>query len=260
VRKLAALLAFAAPLAAQAQEARQAGELVRFVSCPIYRDADSGKKSGCWLADDPATGKRWDVSQSPTKPNWDYAVLVEGRVANAPPDPCGASVLDPVRASILPGERCTRHMLPAEGYRGRKFVLPARNIQPLSVAREAPPGPYGERVFTTFFEFDRDFLIYQYDDFIIDHAVTWIRAARPKKLVVTGFAATGPEQVSGRTLAERPEVARERAESIAETLRRLLPGMTVETRWRTGATPVDLPDADTIPGQSQRRAEIRALF
>lgn len=257
MRRLAALLAMLAPLSAQAQEA---GELVRFVSCPIYRDADAGKKSGCWLADDPATGQRWDVSPSPTKPNWDYAVLVEGRVAKAPSDPCGARVLDPVRASILPGERCTRHMLPAEGYRGRKFVLPARNIQPLSVARPVPPGPYGERVFTTFFEFDRDFLIYQYDDFIIDQAVTWVRAAKPKKLVVIGFAATQPEQVSGRTLAERPEVARERAESIAETLRRLLPGMTVETKWETDAQPTGDADADTIPGQSQRRAEIRALF
>lgn len=257
MRRLATLLAVLAPLSAQAQEA---GELARFVACPIYRDADFGKKSGCWLADDPASGMRWDVSQSPTKPNWDFAVLVEGRVAKSPPDPCGAAVLDPVRTSILPGERCTRHMLPAEVYRGRKFVLPARNIQPLSVARAVPPGPYAERVFTTYFEFDRDFLIYQYDDFIIDRAVTWIRAAKPKMLVVTGFAASEPEQVSSRALAERPEVARERAESMAETLRRLLPGLPVETRWEIAAKPTDDPDADTIPGQSQRRAEIRAVF
>ncbi len=256
MRTLATLAALALPLSAQAAET---GDLVRFVSCPVYRDADSGKKSGCWLATDPQTGKRWDVSQSPYKPNWDFAVLVEGRVSAASADPCGAPVLDPVRTSILP-DPCTRHMLPAEGYKGRKFVLPARNIQPLSVARPVPPGPYAERVFTTYFEFDRDFLVYQYDDFIIDNALTWIRAAKPKKLVVTGFAATEPETVSGRVLAERPEVARERAESIAETLRRLVPGLPVETQWEAGAKPTRDPDADTIPGQSQRRAEIRVVF
>ena len=139
-------------------------------------------------------------------------------------------------------------------------MLPPRNIQPLSVARDTPPGPYAERVFTTYFEFDRDFLVYQYDDYIIDKAVTWVRAAKPKKLVVTGFAATEPETVSGQMLAERPEVARERAESIALTLRRLLPELPVETKWELAAKPTDDPDADTIPGQSQRRAEIRAIF
>ena len=256
MKKLATLLAALAPLSAATAET---GDLVRFIACPVYRDADSGKKSGCWLATDPATGHRYDVSPSPYKPNWDYAVLVEGRVNAAPTTPCGDTVLDPVRTSILP-DPCVRHLLPAEGYPGRKFKLPTRNIQPSSVARPVPPGPYAERVFTTYFEFDRDFLVYQYDDFQIDNAVNWIKAARPKKLVVTGFAATLPETVSGRQIAERPEVAKERAESIAQTLRRLLPGMVVEAKWDVAAQPTSDPDADTIPGQSQRRAEIRALF
>jgi len=256
VRIFFAILALAAPLSAQAQEA---GALIRFISCPVYRDADFGKKSGCWLADDHESAGRYDVSLSPYKPDWNFEVLVEGRVSDAPPDPCGATVLDPVRTSILPVP-CTRHMLPAEGHPGRKFVLPPRNIQPLSVERPVPPGPYRERVFTTYFEFDRDFLVYQYDDYIIQQAETWIRVAKPRKLVVTGFAATEPEMVSGRMIAERPEVAQERAEAIAVTLRRLLPGMTVETQAQIGAKPTDDPDADTIPGQSQRRAEIRAVF
>ena len=85
-------------------------------------------------------------------------------------------------------------------------------------------------------------------------------AARPKKLVVTGYAATAPETVSGVKLAERPEVAKERAETIAETMRRLVPGLAVETKWKTAATPTDDPEADGLPWQSQRRAEIRAVF
>ena len=83
----------AAPLSAQAQ---QAGELVRFIACPVYRDTDSGRKSGCWLADDRESGIRYDVSQSPYKPDWNREVLVEGRVSADPPTPCGATVLEPV--------------------------------------------------------------------------------------------------------------------------------------------------------------------
>jgi hypothetical protein len=151
-------------------------------------------------------------------------------------------------------------MIPAEGFPGRRYTLPRRNIGPLSVARPVPPGPYVARTFPVYFEFDKDFLVYQYDDWLIDNAVTWIRAARPKKLVVTGYAATAPETVSGVKLAERPEVAKERAETIAETMRRLVPGLAVETKWKTAATPTDDPEADGLPWQSQRRAEIRAVF
>lgn len=258
MRTIAILLAFAAPMAAQAQDA---GQLVRFVSCPVYRDADAGRKSGCWLVDDAAGGRRYDATMSPYKPNWDFAVLVEGRVSHEAPSLCGGdAVLEPVRTSILPDQRCPRHMLPAEGFPGRRFVLPARNIQPLSIPRAVPPGPYAERTFTTYFEFDRDFLVYQYSDFLIDNAVAWIRAARPRKLIVTGFAATVPEEVSGQLLAERPEVAQERAEAMAETLRRLVPDIPVEVRAELAAKPTDDPDADGLPGQSQRRAEIRAVF
>lgn len=255
-KALPLLLALTSPLAAQAQ---QTGDLVRFIACPVYRDVDAGRKSGCWLADDLQGGVRYDVSNSPYKPDWNYEILVEGRVSAEPGTACGATVLDAVRTSRL-DTPCTRHLIPAEGYEGRRFVLPRRNIDPLFVPRKVPDGPYGERVFPVYFEFNRDFIIYQYDDWLIDTAATWIRAAKPKKLVVTGFAATDPVTLSGRTIAERPEVARERAETIAETMRRLLPGMEVETRWKTGARPIDDPEADGIPSQSQRRAEIRALF
>ena len=249
-------MALCAPLSAHAAET---GALVRFVSCPVYRDADAGKKSGCWLADERASGLRYDVSPSPHKPDWNRAVLVEGRMAKDAGNPCGGIVLDPVRSSILP-DACPRHMLPAEGFTGRKFALPARNIAPMAVPRAIPPGPYAKRTFTLFFEFDRDFVLYQYSDFLLDDAITWISAAKPKRLVVTGFAATVPEAVSGQQLAERPAVAHERADKVAESLRRMLPGMAITTQARMAAKPVDHPDADGLPGQSQRRVEIRAVF
>ncbi len=252
-----ALLLLTAPTAAAAADTAQ---ILRFIACPIYRDTDSGRKSGCWLVDDPASGQRWDVSLSPYKPDWNFAVLVEGRPSTAAPDACGGQVLDPVRTSRLYDQPCTRHMLPAEGYPGRRYKLQGRYIDPLSVVRKVPPGPYGARTFPVYFEFDNDFLVYQYDDFLLDRAVTWLRVAKPKRVVVTGFAATAPEMLSGRRIAERPEVAKERAETVAETLRRLIPELAIEVRWQLRAQPIADADADTIPGQAQRRAEIRAEF
>jgi outer membrane protein OmpA-like peptidoglycan-associated protein len=111
-----------------------------------------------------------------------------------------------------------------------------------------------------FFEFDRAFVTYQYADFMLDNAVTWLAAAKPRRVVVTGFAATLPDEVSGQSLSERPQIARERAEKVAESLRRMIPGLSIEIRTGLAAEPVDHPDADGLPSQSRRRVEIAAEF
>lgn len=247
------LLGFAALATAQTAAAEQ----VRFITCPIYRDTDAGRKSGCWLADDRATGTRYDVTWSPSKPDWNHEVLVEGNVAAKQDESaCGGVVLDAVRTSILDTE-CPRHMLPGEDYKGRKFGLPRRNIAPLSVAREVPQGPYGSKTFSLYFDFDRDFVIYQYDDWLIDNAITWIRAAKPQRIIVTGWAATTQAQVSGRTIAEDPAIARARAEKITTALIRLgVDKSRIVTRWRTAAQPVDDPEADGLREASRRRVDI----
>jgi outer membrane protein OmpA-like peptidoglycan-associated protein len=250
VKTLAALIAMAAVTGGSAPET------VRFIACPVYRDTDNGKKSGCWLADDPASGRRFDVSQAPSKPDWNREVLVEGRVGSAPGDPCGGVVLEPVRTSILPGE-CTRHMLPAETYKGRPFVLPKRNVAPMSAERAVPPGPYAPTTFHLFYDFDRDFLIYQYDDYLLDQAITWIRAAKPKSIVVTGHAATDPVMVSGRSIAEDPAIARLRADRIAESLVRLgVDRRIITVRAEGKAMPVDVDTADGLAESSRRRVDI----
>jgi hypothetical protein len=252
-----ALAVLATPLVAAS--ASEVSHGVRFIACPIYRDTDAGLKSGCWLATDPETGIRWDVTMSPYKPDWNFAVLVEGVAATADDRPCGAAVLEPVRTSRLPTP-CARHMLPAEGLPGRKFVLPARNIRPLSNPPPPPPGPRAERTFTVFFEFDRSFVVYQYGDYLIDQAAQWIRATGPRRLVVTGYAASEAETVSGQVIAERPEVAQERADTVALSLGRLFPEIEIEARAVTASSATSHPDADGIVGQSQRRAEIVAKF
>ncbi|HVI99863.1 MAG TPA: hypothetical protein VM657_12440 [Sphingomonas sp.] len=249
-------------LVAATQAAAPAADPVRFVTCPIYRDTDAGRKSGCWLADDRATGVRYDVSRAPSKPDWNYAILIEGRVADGEAgNPCGGVVLDPVRTSILSSERCTRHMLPAEGFPGRRFVLGKRVVKPASVARATPPGPYRDRTFRLFFDVDRDFLIYEYDDYLLDQAITWIRAAKPRAIAVTGYAAMDAPDASGQRISEDPGIGRARAERVTEALARLgVDPAIITTRWSTEPQPVADPAADGLVEPSKRRVDIAATF
>jgi outer membrane protein OmpA-like peptidoglycan-associated protein len=238
-------------VSAEAAEVQQ-----RFVACPVYRDTDAGRKSGCWLATDPASDLRYDVSLAPTKPDWNHAVLVEGVASAENGTACGAPVLNPVRVSVLP-DRCTRHMLPAEGFPGRKFKLPARNIQPLSAPREVPPRPFQRRTFYLFYDFNSDFGVYQLDDYFLDRAASYIDGTTAREVVVTGFAATSPSQVSGRPIAEKADIARMRAESVAESLRRLSTrSYHIVVNWKYAAQPVAVDDADGLVEPSRRRVEI----
>lgn len=248
-------LALAALMSASVAQAAESTRELRFVTCPIYRDVDAGRKSGCWLADDPATGRRYDVGLAPTKPDWNNAVLVEGRLSDAK-DVCGGAVLDAVRVSVLQNT-CARHMLPAEGWPGRKFQLPVRNVAPAAAPRPAPPGPYGDRAFELVFDFDKAFLVYQLDDYLLDQAITWIRAAKPARISVTGWAATDGVDVSGVRLAENPDIARVRAQMVAEALVRLgVPRETIDVRWSGGAQPTLADGADGLSEPSRRRVDI----
>lgn len=249
--------AFSLALLAAPAMAASAADEVRFVTCPIYRDADSGKKSGCWLADDHESGVRYDVSPSPTKPDWNYAVLVEGRPAKDQTDVCGGVVLDPVRASILP-EPCVRAMLPAEGYPGRRFVLPERNVRPLYEPRKPFPQPYTMRTFEIPFEFGRSFITYQLGDYLIDQAVAYAIASHATRVEITGWAATTPSEVSGHRVAEPAALAKARADVAAQWMTGLgVPADRVKVSWRGGAEPIGMPGADGLSEPSRRRVDIR---
>jgi outer membrane protein OmpA-like peptidoglycan-associated protein len=243
------MLALADPRAAAADE-------LRFVTCPVYRDTDAGRKSGCWLADEPTTGVLYDVTQSPTKPDWNRAILVEGIVAPRQDGACGGMTLDPVRVSILDSP-CVRHMLPAEGFSGRTFVLPPRNVRPLSEPRPQPATPYRDRTFHVLFDFGRSFIVYQLSDFLIDQAVTYAKAVEARRVLVTGFAATRPVVVSGHELVEAPSLARARAELVAEWFRRAgIPADRIEVRWQGDAEVAPVEAADGLLEPSRRRVDI----
>ena len=93
-------LLFFMPMLLAADAATAQTDFRRFVTCPIYRDTDAGRKSGCWLGTQVETSQRFDVSNSPDKPLVGRQMLVEGVVSNEK-DICGGTVLQPVRISVL---------------------------------------------------------------------------------------------------------------------------------------------------------------
>lgn len=206
----------------------QIGDPVTFVACPTYRDTDAGRKSGCWLADDPGDGTTYDVSFGLVKPQVGQAVLVEGIPTDAPSTLCGGVVLQPVRTSTLP-DACPRSIIPAEDFPGRPYKSPPEQLKPASEPRTLPPGPYDTKEFTIYFEFGRDFLMYQYSELILEKISLYVKASQARQIRIEGFAATRAITVRNgsslpgntRQLREDYALARARAEMVAEALRRL---------------------------------------
>lgn len=251
-----ALAAALASLAAMAGAAQATAQELAFIACPIYRDTDAGKKSGCWLADDPATGVRYDLSLSPTKPDWNHAVLVEGRLGADQTDRCGGAVLDGARVSVLP-RPCVRAMLPAEGYPGRRFVLPPRNVRPLYAPATPVAKPYQARRFVIPFDFDRDFVTYQLSDYYLDQAVGYALSVGAARVEIVGYADTAKRVVSGEPLSEDRAVAKARAEKAAAWMRlRGVPVDRLAISWKTAPADSGDPAFDGLTGPSRRRVDI----
>jgi hypothetical protein len=93
------------------------------------------------------------------------------------------------------------------------------------------------------------------------HAVlTAPDAARPRRIRITGHAATATAMVSGHCLAERAAIARERAELVTEALMRLgVDQRRVETRWQARSQPAPVRGADGLAEPSRRRVDIEVL-
>ncbi len=224
----------------------------RFIGCPVYRDTDAGRKSGCWLVTDPADGRQYDVTDARLKPILGQQILVEGVVTATNGELCGGIVLQPVDVSVL-SQTCKGHVIPAEGHPGRHFALPATVLQPSSVPRVLPAPPYEPRSYTIEFELDSDFLVYQYAELIIEQASLYAKASKPRRIVITGYAATRPIEVSGQQIVENIAIAEARARMIAEALSRLgVRRDVMELKW------LDAPVESTGPltEASRRRAVI----
>lgn len=209
----------------------------RFVTCPIYRDTDAGRKSGCWLGTQVETSERFDVSNSPDKPLVGRQMLVEGVVSNER-DICGGVVLQPVRISVLP-EPCPEIVIPAEGWPSKPSTLPPNVIAPLAVPRKLPQPPFEEKQFHLIFDYDSDFLVYQSVELTIENAALLAQASKAKRVLVTGFADTRGVEASGRVFREPLSLAKARAEMTAEALRRMgVPAGSLHVRWQGDPTPL----------------------
>jgi outer membrane protein OmpA-like peptidoglycan-associated protein len=233
------------------------GTVVSFVACPIYRDADSGRKSGCWLADEASSGVRYDISLGIAKPQLGHEVLVEGIVSadadSAGANACGGVVLQPVRTATLESI-CVGALIPAEGYPGRRYVLDATQVLPQTWMTRPDVQPvHAEQRYSIVFDFGSSFLNYQYSEVILDRVARTAIASNARSVEIIGYAASNGYAVSGRTLRESAGLARERAEIVAEALRRLdVSAKTIKVQWRTNVAALDQP----LREASRRRVDI----
>lgn len=234
-----------------------AGETVRFVACPVYRDTDAGRKSGCWLGTDGATGRRYDVSDAPFKPSVGRMMLVEGEVA-ATPDICGGTPLAPVRVAVL-DEPCPEVVIPAEGYPSKPSVVPLDTMMaPLTVPRVLPPPPYSRHDYQIEFTFGDDRLMYQHVENIIEKAALYARASKGHVELVGNADGVG-FMASGRRMKEAPALARARAAMVREALVRLgVPAERISVK--TDLHPIALPGwPAALERSSMRRVTITVV-
>jgi hypothetical protein len=250
---ISALAVASVPNAMADEAAAPAASVKRFIGCPIYRDTDAGRKSGCWLVTDPEDGRQYDVTDARLKPILGQQILVEGVVTPTNGEMCGGIVLQPVDVSVL-SQSCKGYVIPAEGHPGRRFALPSTVLQPSTVERKLPPPPYASRTYTIEFELNSDFLVYQYAELIIEQASLYSKASKPRRIFITGYAATNEIEVSGQTIVEKLSVAEGRARMIAEALSRLgIPRSQLELKWQSA------PDGESrgpLTEASRRRAVI----
>jgi len=212
------------------------GSEISFLSCPIYRDTDAGRKSGCWLAKDTATGQRFDVTDSPAKPWVGRQILVEGVVSGAT-DICGGVVLDPVRVAILP-ESCPEAIIPAEGYPSKPSVVPKDVMLPVGVARPIPVAPFSKQVYQIYFDMAEDRLTYQRVETTLDRAMLYAIASHAR-LRVTGYADGKGIVVAGQRLKESKQLAKARAEMVKKALVGLgVPSEAIKLSWDMDPAPV----------------------
>ncbi|MET0386621.1 MAG: OmpA family protein [Polyangiales bacterium] len=237
----------------------EAGATRVFIACPVYRDTDAGRKSGCWLADDPTSGKRYDISLGLIKPQLGHAVLVEGVVADPTVESsalCGGDVLVPLQVSVLP-ERCPRYLAPAEQYPGRPYKFTGEQLRPAFEPRTLPEPPYDVRAFTIFFELGREFLVYQYSEVILEKISLYVSASHARRVRIEGFAATEPRDVDGRVLSEPARLAEARANMVAEALRRLgVPADNITVSWQA----LPAPHAELAEGRLQEASKRRVTI
>jgi len=253
-----AAVVFVAVLASASMSAAP-GQQRSFVACPIVRDTSTVP---CWLAE--YEGETYfltlqtDVSAPVNTPQLGHQVLVEGVVSDKP-RVCGGVPLEPVVISVLPELDTTcSTMLPAEDRYNLTFEPPrppgpsrgrlAFDYPAPAPARPAADAPALPKTFTLQFDFDSAIAFRHAQPLQqIQQLVLTSKAARVE---ITAYR-TASLLSNGRTLTERDDIGRRRAEQIAKLLKDAgLRSQTYELRWQ------DAPPPDGTDDASARRADV----
>jgi hypothetical protein len=257
-RRFAALtLLFAATVQAAAPDPA----LRNFVACPIVRDTASVP---CWLAEH--EGELYfltlqaDVS-APVNPPWlGHKVLVEGRRSDKLRI-CGGIVLEPVRLSVI-----------AEQDSSCNQIWPAEERYNLTFEPPRPPGPSAGRLaFNTLpmpvkpaevkrepqhytLSYDFNGLVNFKHPFVLAPALDLARAMPATRVQIVGYRSAALLS-NGTVLQERPDLARRRAEQVAELLRGAgLTAPSYEVKWVDAA-----PAPDGVDDYRNRRVDVTLL-
>jgi hypothetical protein len=223
-RALLSALAFAT--LANGADAAPPAERRNFVACPIVRDTTSVP---CWLAEHDGEiyflTLQTDVSAPVTPPWLGHRVLVEGTIAANRPRICGGVVLEPVVLSVLPElDPSCNTVLPAEERYELEFEPPrppgpsagrlAFAAAPSDAPRAAPPPP--ERRFELRYDFD-GLVVFRHAG-ELTALLNAAHSLEARRVTISGQR--GAVLLSdGTLLTERVDIARRRAEQVAELLR-----------------------------------------
>lgn len=254
MRSAIALTVGTSLLAAQVATAQlpPAGQL-NFVTCPIIRDTEP---TPCWLAEYRGElyylGLQQDTEADFFPPQQLHKALIEGKVDPNAKRICGGIVLSNVRATTLPEiDASCQQMLPAEGYvapPARRGAIPrdigdqlATNPVDTHKPRPAwptPVPPFKPKSYLLPFEFDGEFMLNKATRPLVD---AWVYANQIHASRIDILGQRGRVLLSdGGVLEEKPAIARQRAETVAEALRDLDPGDTkVVVRWVDAPLPAN---------------------
>jgi outer membrane protein OmpA-like peptidoglycan-associated protein len=216
--RLLALLTMALPVMAQQ---------VNFLACPVVRDT---KTVPCFLAEYQGEtyflGIQQDITAEFYPPQLLHEALVEGTVV-AGPRVCGGIPLKPLHVSVIPElNRACNTILPAEtgidAPPAKRPAGPSTRQAPVSTAvlpPNKPEPPFSEREFVIQYDFDSDFLFARDTRRLTDIA-EYARVSKAQTIEVVGYR--GSTLLSdANVLTEKAEVARLRAQRVAEVLKGL---------------------------------------
>ena len=235
------------------------GQQRSFVACPIVRDTATVP---CWLAE--YEGELYfltlqtDVSAPVNPPQLGHQVLVEGIVADEP-RVCGGIPLKPVVLSVLPElDNSCSTMLPAEDRYNLTFEAPrppgpSRGRLAFDNATPAPARPAAEaealpKAFTLQYDFDST-VAFRHAG-ALQQIQDAVQKGKATHVDITAYRASSLLS-NGKTLVEREDIGRRRAEQLAGLLKDAgLTGVAYQVRWQ------DAPAPDGQKDAAGRRAEI----